>query len=153
MLYAFRLNKIGKEENRNPRENIHMGNNITTKKSDQAPQTLRRKAAFWGLASFNIAVVASLVLCIVCAYITEDNPPCACGEMDIEMDLSFRFTMILFSLLLLSFPIVSFIFTIRGILNRKTAIGREYALLGTAFIAPVAAFFMLALIAELAEAF
>ena len=130
-----------------------MGNNITTKKSEQAPQTFRRKAAFWGLASFNIAVVASLVLCIVCAYITEDNPPCACGEMDIEMDLSFRFTMILFSLPLLSFPIVSFIFTIRGILNRKTAIGREYALLGTAFIAPVAAFFMLVLIAELAEAF
>lgn len=125
-----------------------MGNNITTGKSEQAPQTLRRKAVFWGLASFNIAVVASLVLCIVCAYITEDNPPCACGEMDIEMDLSFRFTMILFSLPLLSFPIVSFIFTIRG-----TAIGREYALLGTAFIAPVAAFFMLVLIAELAEAF
>lgn len=124
-----------------------MENYTTTEKPEQAPQTLRRKAAFWGLASFNIAVVASLVLCIVCAYITEDNPPCACGDMDIDIDLSFRLTMILFSLMLLSFPIVSFIFTIRGILNRKTAIGREYVLLGTAFISPIVAFFMLVLIA------
>ena len=130
-----------------------MGNYITTGKPEQTPQTLRQKATFWGLASFNIAVVASLVLCVVCAYITDTNPPCACGDMDIEMDLSFRFTMILFSLMPLSFPIVSFIFTIRGILNRKTAIGREYVLLGTAFISPVVALFALALIAELAEAF
>lgn len=124
-----------------------MENYTTTEKPEQAPQTFRRKAAFWGLASFNIAVVASLVLCIVCAYITEDNPPCACGDMDIDIDLSFRLTMILFSLMLLSFPIVSFIFTIRGILNRKTAIGREYVLLGTAFISPIVALFMLVLIA------
>lgn len=131
-----------------------MGNYTTTGKPEQAPQTLRQKATFWGLASFNIAVVASLVLCVVLIYTTDiTTKPCAGENMDIDMDLLSRLTIILFLLVPLCFPIVSFIFTIRGILNRKTAIGREYVSLGTAFISPIVALFMLALIAELAEAF